>query len=139
MPAKPLILLLLVATVLSGCQSSVPDAPPAKLVAAGMPADQWFQEEVVASPVPVVVEFGATWCPPCKKLKPLLEDLNSKSEGKFKVVTIDVDERPHLASHFQVSPIPLLLLIDGGVVKRYQVGLVSRTELKKFAVVPTDE
>jgi thioredoxin 1 len=138
MPAKTSILLLLVAIVLAGCQNVASDAPPAHVVAAGMPADQWFQEEVVASQVPVVVEFGATWCPPCKKLKPLLEDLNAKSEGKFKVVTIDVDERPHLASHFEVSPIPLLLLIDGGVVKRYQVGLVSRTELKKFAMVPTE-
>ena len=138
MSAKPWTLLLLVATVLTGCQGSAPDAPPAKLVAAGMPPDEWFQKEVVASPVPVVVEFGATWCPPCKKLKPLLEDLNAKSEGKFKVVTIDVDERPHLASHFQISPIPLLLLIDGGVVKRYQLGFMNRDELKKFAVVPTE-
>lgn len=138
MPAKLLTLLLLVATVLTGCQTSAPDAPPAKLVAAGMPTDEWFQKEVVSSEVPVVVEFGATWCPPCKKLKPLLENLNAKSEGKFKVVTIDVDERPHLANHFQVSPIPLLLLIDGGVVKRYQLGFMSLAELKKFAVVPTE-
>lgn len=138
MSAKTSILLLLVATLLAGCQNAAPDAPPAHVVAAGMPADQWFQEEVVASQVPVVVEFGATWCPPCKKLKPLLEDLNAKSEGKFKVVTIDVDERPHLASHFGVSPIPLLLLIDGGIIKRYQVGLVSRTELQEFALAPTE-
>jgi hypothetical protein len=49
-----------------------------------------------------------------------------------------VDERPHLASHFQVSPIPVLLLIDGGVVKRYQLGFMNRAELKKFAVVPIE-
>lgn len=138
MPAKLLTLLLLVATVLTGCQNSAPDAPPARLVAAGMPTDEWFQKEVVSSEVPVVVEFGATWCPPCKKLKPQLENLNAKSEGKFKVVTIDVDERPHLASHFQVKPIPLLLLIDGGVVKRYHIGFMSLTELKKFALVPAE-
>lgn len=135
MRALSTILLGLIMTVLGGCQGAS-DSPPAEVVAAGMPDDQWFQDEVVSSQVPVVVEFGATWCPPCRKLKPLLEDLNAKSEGKFKVVTIDIDERPNLASHFRVSPIPLLLLIDAGTVKRYQVGLADREELKLFATVP---
>lgn len=97
-----------------------------------MPTDTWFQTEVVQSETPVLVEFGATWCPPCRKLEPLLERLAEEYDGKVKVVKVDVDERRDLSSHFSVSGIPMLLVIDGGEVVDGTVGFVVYEELESL-------
>ena len=79
---------------------------------------QNFNEEVKNSEIPVVVDFSATWCPPCRILKPYLEDLNNNSEGKFKVVVVDIDASPELADEYNISGIPTVLVFKNGETNR---------------------
>lgn len=136
------LLVGLLSGLLVGCQESRPDpiasTPVSKdvVLPAGMPDDQWFYDEVVSSPVPVLVDFGATWCPPCQALKPVMEELKTKSNGQYKVVMVDIDERPNLAEHFRVHGIPHLLLIHHGKVEKSNLGPLSLEELEQFVVVP---
>lgn len=139
-------ILILAVTFLGGCQeAAAPIEPIAAVPLAkdvvlpeGMPDDQWFYNEVVSSEVPVVVDFGATWCPPCRQLKPLLQELSAKAEGRYKVVMIDVDERQYLSQHFRVSGIPHLMLFHQGKVKRNNLGPLDRDALAQFATAPTE-
>lgn len=80
------------------------------------PTDLWFQQVVVKSPRPVLVKFGADWCPPCRQMESVLDAAQSKLAGRVKVVRIDVDKKPHLASHYHVSAIPRTLLLQEGKV-----------------------
>ena len=102
----------------------------------GMPDDQWFYDEVVKSEVPVLIDFGATWCPPCRALKPIIHEVEGQANGRFKVVMVDVDQRPYLSDHFQVTGIPHLKLIHQGQIVRTSTGLMERDELLKFALDP---
>jgi len=81
--------------------------------------------------LPMVVDFSATWCPPCQQLKPVFEDLAEQNAGKVTMVSIDVDEYPEIASAFGVSSIPALFFIksDGKVVKTL-VGLRDKSEIE---------
>ncbi|MBX3441039.1 MAG: thioredoxin fold domain-containing protein [Planctomyces sp.] len=98
------------------------------------PDDAWFQEEVVNSNVPVLVDFGATWCGPCRQLAPRLEQLEQKHGGQLKIVAIDVDEKPELASHYQVQGIPHMLILDGGKIVAEEVGSMEYTSLERWAL-----
>jgi len=80
------------------------------------PQDAWFQEEVTSQSVPVLVDFGASWCGPCKMLKPFLEQMKTEHAGKIKVVEIDADARADLASHYQVHSYPTLFMMQGGKI-----------------------
>ncbi len=80
------------------------------------PQDSWFTENVTSQSMPVVVDFTASWCGPCKMLKPFLDQMERDHAGKVKVVPIDVDARGDLASHYQVSSYPTLLMMQGGKV-----------------------
>lgn len=73
-----------------------------------------FQEEVLASPLPVLVDFTAVWCGPCKMLDPIVKQLADDWAGKVKVVKLDVDDNPGLAMTYQVMGVPtLMLFVDG--------------------------
>ena len=73
-----------------------------------------FQREVLEAGQPVLVDFTAVWCAPCKMLDPLVRQLAQEWDGKVKVVKLDVDENPDLAMHYQVMSVPTLMLFIGG-------------------------
>jgi thioredoxin 1 len=79
--------------------------------------DAAFAADVLASSGPVLVDFTADWCPPCKMIAPVLEQIATEEAGRLKVVSIDVDENPVTASHYGVMSMPTLsLFIDGQIV-----------------------
>lgn len=82
------------------------------------------------SATPVVVDFWATWCAPCKALNPVLEALATEYAGKVKFVKVDVEAEPDLANKYQVRAVPTLLVMQGGVVKKQLVGGQSKEKLK---------
>ena len=91
--------------------------------------DNWFNEEVLASDVPVLIEFFGDWCPPCRKLSPILDEISAESGGRFKVVKLNVREQPGLTVHFNVAVLPTMYIIDGGEVVETFVGLQSKQTL----------
>jgi len=78
------------------------------------PNAETFDEEVLQSDVPVLVDFWAPWCPPCMMLKPELERLAADLDGRAKIALINVDEEPELAGMFEVSSIPSLMIVKKG-------------------------
>ena len=76
--------------------------------------DATFQSDVLDSEQPVLVDFWATWCGPCRAIAPVIEELASEYEGRAKVVKLDVDQNPQAAQQFQVRSIPTLLFFKGG-------------------------
>ena len=94
--------------------------------------DAQFSEEVLNSDVPVLVDFWAPWCGPCKMIAPVLEDVASEYSGKMKVVKLNVDENQETAPKYNVRGIPTLLVVKGGEVVGTKVGAVSKTQLIEF-------
>ncbi len=94
--------------------------------------DDTFENEVAGSNVPVLVDFWAQWCGPCKAIAPLLDDLAAKYAGKVKIVKLDVDSNPATPPKFGVRGIPTLILFKEGQVQATQVGLLSKSELISF-------
>ena len=84
--------------------------------------DSTFQDEVLSSNIPVLVDFWATWCAPCRAIAPLVEDLAKEHGGKLKVVKLDVQSNMKTASTFKVTNIPTLLVIKNGQEVDRQVG-----------------
>ena len=92
--------------------------------------DANFQQEVLESDVPVLVDFTATWCGPCKQLVPMLEKAAEDYVGKVKFGSLDVDENRETASKYMVRSIPTLLVIKDGKVLQQTVGLVNPKKLR---------
>ena len=88
-----------------------------------------FTEEVLNSPVPVMVDFWATWCMPCKMLAPTLEELAEEANGADKVGKVNVDAEPALAAQFGIMNIPTVLVFKNGQVVEKSVGLVQKSQL----------
>ena len=91
--------------------------------------DANFESEVLQSSSPVLADFSATWCGPCKKLEPLIEEIAGDYDGRFKVVKVDVDKARNVAARFNVMSVPTVILFEGGQVKDQVVGLVSKRAL----------
>ena len=92
--------------------------------------EQNFDEEVKRAKVPVLVDFWATWCGPCRMLAPIIEELAKKYDGKVKVGKVNVDEERELALQFGVSSIPTVLVFQNGEIKATSVGYRPKEELE---------
>jgi len=95
-------------------------------------SDDQFQSDVLQSSVPVLVDFWAEWCSPCKMIAPILEELAPEYEGKLQIAKIDVDANPRTPQQFGIRSIPTLILFKNGVVEAQQVGAVSKKQLADF-------
>ena len=89
-----------------------------------------WQAEVMESDVPVLVDFWADWCGPCKMIAPALDQLSEELAGKAKICKVSVDEAPGLAGQFGVRSIPNLLIFKGGTVQEQMVGAMSKSDLQ---------
>ena len=88
-----------------------------------------FDSEVIKSDRPVLIDFWATWCGPCKMLSPVIAEIAGEYEGKVKVCKVNVDEQPELASAFRVDSIPTLVVIKEGIVTDVSVGYRSKDQI----------
>ncbi len=82
--------------------------------------------EVLQSNIPVLVDFSAPWCGPCKRLEPLLEELEVELSGKVKIVKLDIDASPEVARDLGVMSVPTLFVFDGGTLSENRVGLAPK-------------
>ena len=88
-----------------------------------------FEEVVLKNELPVLVDFWATWCGPCKMIGPLVEELSEEMAGKVVVGKLNVDKQPELATKYQVMSIPTLLLFKNGEVAEKRVGFMPKEKL----------
>lgn len=96
--------------------------------------DNNFRQEILDSQIPVLVDFWASWCPPCKMVEPILEELSAELEGKVKVRKINVDQNRTLAFDFKVTGVPTFIVFDKGKELQRQVGARSRQQLLRMIV-----
>jgi thioredoxin 1 len=89
-----------------------------------------FSTEVLNSQVPVLVDFWAEWCGPCKMIAPVLDELAGEYDGKVKIGKVNIDEHQNLATEYGIRAIPTLLLFKGGQVAEQIVGMRSKRDLK---------
>ena len=92
--------------------------------------DATFKSEVLESATPVLVDFWATWCAPCRAIAPALEELATQYKGQVKVAKVDVDENNQIAQEYGIRSIPTLLMFKGGKVVEQIVGGVPKTKLE---------
>ena len=97
----------------------------------GQVTDSNFQDEVLSSEKPVLVDFWAEWCGPCKMIGPILEELASEMDGKIKIVKVDVDSN-QTAMNYAIRSIPTLIIVKDGSVQSQHIGAASKAQLENF-------
>jgi thioredoxin 1 len=91
--------------------------------------DATFDQEVIKSSTPVLVDFWAPWCGPCRAIGPMVDELAGEYDGRLKVVKINVDDNPQVPARYGVRGIPNLLILKGGEVKEQILGAVPKQQL----------
>ncbi len=94
--------------------------------------EKTFEAEVLKSELPVLVDYWAPWCGPCKAIAPLLEEAASDYEGRIQVVKVDVQDHPEVAAKFGIRGIPTLMVFKNGEAVATKVGAVNKTQLTGF-------
>ena len=101
-------------------------------MAVGKVSDADFESEVLKATAPVVVDFWAEWCGPCRMIAPALEEISGSLNGKVKIVKLNVDENPQTASKYGVMSIPTLMLFKNGEMASRQVGAAPKQKLEQW-------
>jgi thioredoxin 1 len=101
-------------------------------MAVGKVSDATFEAEVLKSAEPVVVDFWAEWCSPCRLIAPALEEISGAMNGKVKILKLNVDENPATASKYGVMSIPTLMLFKDGQLASRQVGAAPKQKLEQW-------
>lgn len=95
-------------------------------------SDSTFEQEVVNSDIPVLVDYWAEWCGPCKMIAPILDEIASEYEGRLKITKLNIDENPATPPKFGIRGIPTLMIFKGGDVQSTKVGALSKSQLTAF-------
>jgi len=94
--------------------------------------DASFKSDVLESPVPVLVDYWAEWCGPCKMIAPILDEVAKDYHGRLKVAKLNIDENPKTPGEYGIRGIPTLILFKGGNVEATKVGALSKSQLTAF-------
>lgn len=95
-------------------------------------SDANFEDEVLKSPIPVLVDYWAEWCGPCKVIAPVLDEIAGDYVGKVKIAKLNIDDNPQTPPKYGIRGIPTLMLFKGGEVEATKVGAVSKPQLQSF-------
>ena len=95
-------------------------------------SDDTFQKEVIESSIPVLVDYWAEWCGPCKMIAPILDDIVSEYDGKLKIAKLNIDENPQTPTKFGIRGIPTLMIFKDGNPEATKVGALSKSQLTAF-------
>ena len=94
--------------------------------------DDSFESDVLQSPQPVLIDYWADWCGPCKAIAPVLDEIAKEYDGKLKVAKLNIDENPNTPPRYGIRGIPTLMLFKNGEVEATKVGAVSKSQLVAF-------